>query len=93
MVSVTHLIEYGNAVQEEFRKWSVSVGGGLAEISIDTFYGLKSMHELTERTAWHCAQHARQLEHMLGSHESNNSARMRPELLEGLPIPDDIWDE
>ena len=56
-----------------------------------TYYGDKSMHEVFERTAWHSAQHTRQLALMLESHGIAPAHPLTPADLAGLPVPDDVW--
>ena len=51
------------------------------------------MQEFYERTAWHAAQHARQLQLVL---ESIGLAPDRPltdEDLAGLPLPTSVWED
>jgi len=45
-----------------------------------------------ERTTWHVAQHARQLERLLELRGITPDPRLAPSLLTGLPLPEDVWD-
>jgi len=60
--------------------------------SVDTYYGQQPLHAVLERTTWHMAQHARQLEHLLGLRGVEPQPGLSPCLLEGLPLPRDVWD-
>jgi hypothetical protein len=60
--------------------------------ALDTYYGHQPLHAVLERTTWHVAQHARQLERVLESLEVTPASRLPRGLLEGLPLPQDIWD-
>jgi hypothetical protein len=64
-----------------------------ADVTVKTYYGERPVHELIERSAWHVAQHLRQIEHL-----AREVLRLRdvPEigaaLLTGLPLPERVWD-
>jgi len=60
--------------------------------ALDTYYGAQPLHGVLERTTWHVAQHARQLERLLELRGVEASPRLAPGLLAGLPLPDDVWD-
>jgi hypothetical protein len=59
---------------------------------MDTYYGRQPLQAVLERTTWHVAQHARQLERLLELRGVRPQPRLSPALLEGLPLPDDVWD-
>ena len=59
---------------------------------LDTYYGRQPLHAVLERTTWHVAQHARQLESLLDLRGVEPQPRIAPALLAGLPLPDDVWD-
>ena len=60
---------------------------------VRTYYGLRPLHEVLERTAWHVAQHARQLEHIAAVVLALGRApRLDPAVLAGLPVPQQVWD-
>jgi glutaredoxin len=60
--------------------------------ALDTYYGRQPLHAVLERTTWHVAQHARQLERLLELRGMAPQPRLAPELLAGLPLPEDVWD-
>lgn len=57
-----------------------------------TYYGRKPIQHVLERTAWHMAQHCRQLQHILGELGVAGGPWLKPLILEGLPLPRDVWD-
>ena len=59
---------------------------------LDTYYGRQPLHAVLERTTWHVAQHARQLERLLELRGLRPQPRLEPALLAGLPLPADVWD-
>jgi hypothetical protein len=71
--------------------WATSAGAPPAVV--DTYYGAQAFHAVLERTTWHVAQHVRQLEWVLDRlGAATGPHRLPPELLDGLPLPKDVWD-
>lgn len=60
--------------------------------AVDTYYGRQPLSAALERTTWHVAQHSRQLERLLELQGARPDPGLSPALLEGLPLPEDIWD-
>lgn len=60
--------------------------------TVDTYRGMQSLHAVLERTTWHVARHARQIESLLELRGVTPTPRIAPVLLDGLPIPADVWD-
>jgi glutaredoxin len=60
--------------------------------TLDTYYGAQPLQAVLERTTWHVAQHARQLERLLELRGVTPNPGLAPSLLTGLPLPDDVWD-
>jgi hypothetical protein len=50
------------------------------------------MHDVFERTAWHAAQHTRQMTLMLETYGITPDRPLSVEDLTGLPVPDEVWD-
>lgn len=59
---------------------------------VDTYYGRQPLHGVLERTVWHVAQHARQLERLLEIDGAEATPRIPSLLLDGLPLPGSVWD-
>ena len=59
---------------------------------LDTYYGRQPLHAVLERTTWHVAQHARQLQRLLELRGVEPRPPLAPALLAGLPLPADVWD-
>ena len=60
--------------------------------AVDTYYGSRPLHEVLERTTWHVAQHARQLQRLLEMRGVEPRPPLSPALLDGLPLPREVWD-
>jgi hypothetical protein len=62
-------------------------------LPVATYYGNRPLHEVLERTAWHVAQHLRQIHHLLAEVlRQPDAPPIEPGLLAGLPLPDKVWD-
>jgi hypothetical protein len=85
------LVAYGTEVRGRFGGWW-NEGDTEAARSLPTYYGPQTLHELLERTTWHCGQHVRQWMMLL---EREDIAHGRP-LVEAdfskLPMPQNVWD-
>ena len=85
------LVAHGEKVRRRFNDWWAR-NDRAASKSLDTYYGPQSLHELLERTTWHCGQHVRQNMMLL---EKEGQTHHRP-LVDGdfakLPMPQNVWD-
>ena len=61
-------------------------------VAVDTYYGSRPLHEVLERSTWHVAQHARQLQRLLQMRGIEPRPPLSPALLDGLPLPREVWD-
>lgn len=89
--STAELAAYGAGIQQRFRDWW-KAGDTTATKSLATYYGPQSLHELMERTTWHCGQHVRQYMMLL---EKEGVGHHRPLVAEDfarLPMPQNVWD-
>ena len=57
--------DYGEAVIGRLEKWWDGLADRTCRQKVKTYYGEQPLHQLFERCAWHSAQHARQLAHVL----------------------------
>jgi len=85
------LTSYGTAIRQRFDAWWRDADTA-AEKTLQTSYGPQSLHELLERTTWHCGQHVRQWMMLL----DKEGVPCPPLLVEsdfrGLPMPQNVWD-
>lgn len=73
-------------------RWWQRASGRLPT-TLKTYYGEQPWHGVLERTAWHVAQHARQLEHICVALGVGGGTRLSARELAGLPLPDAVWDK
>ena len=60
--------------------------------SVKTYYGERTMLSVLERTAWHAAQHCRQLQAVVENCGIEPDGALGDRELGGLPLPENIYD-
>lgn len=86
------IAHWGESVKARLRSWWNSETDRSLAYDVPTYYGRRSMHEVLERTAWHSAQHTRQVMLMLESEGVKVDRPLTAQDLAGLPLPDEVWD-
>ncbi|MEQ9446215.1 MAG: hypothetical protein RJS98_11675, partial [Rhodospirillaceae bacterium] len=86
--------DFGALVAVDFQAWwcGTNAGNRLPE-TLETYYGAQSVDDLLERTAWHMAQHTRQLAAVIESLNITLSDHLSTADLAGLPLPDHVYDD
>jgi uncharacterized damage-inducible protein DinB len=86
------IARFGEQVRRRVAGW----WAGLAERSgaqpVETYYGTQPLHEVLERTAWHCTQHVRQVMSLLEQLGVPPDRPLTAADLQGLPLPEKLWD-
>jgi len=59
---------------------------------VGTYYGERTLVSVLERSTWHVAQHVRQLEALIRADGRTPARPLGGNELDGLPIPDAVWD-
>lgn len=91
--SVKGVINFGEQIQQEFETWWDTVKKDKLPLNVLTYYGRHSTHSVLERTAWHTAQHVRQLMQLLINAGIEPDGRLDDALLDGLPLPAEVYDD
>ncbi|HTS91553.1 MAG TPA: DinB family protein [Stellaceae bacterium] len=88
------LAEWGEAIRRRFRAWWEREGGS-ADLAAkaDVYYGEQTLLDFLERTAWHAAQHTRQLQLVVETLGITTAHGLATETLAGLPLPTNVWDD
>ncbi len=81
----------GEKVRESFIRWWRTHGNELPT-SVKTYYGDRNTLSVLERTAWHSAQHARQLQAVVENFGIQPDGALGERELGGLPLPENIYD-
>ncbi len=87
------LAAYGAKVLARVKAWWAAGPDRTGQAPFDTYFGRRPMQEVLERTAWHSAQHARQLMLILDTLAIEPDGRLTAGDLAGLPLPEKPWDD
>jgi glutaredoxin len=90
--SADDIARWGLKVRQLVLDWWAAESDKTLNYLAPTYYGARPMHDVLERTAWHAAQHTRQLILMLQSYGIEPDHALTPDELAGLPLPDEVWD-
>jgi hypothetical protein len=83
---------YGRQVLDSLRAWWGAESDRTGQQTVQTYYGPQLLHELQERTTWHCGQHVRQWYMLLGMAGIEPEVRLDDPAFAGLPMPTSVWD-
>lgn len=86
------IARYGEAVIGRIERWWEALADKSCGQKVKTFFGTPRLHMLLERSTWHCAQHVRQLAHVLERFGIEPDGRLAAEDLEGLPLPERLFE-
>ena len=92
MHSARAAAEYGQHVLDTLTEWWHTQTDRSAQSTVQTYYGPQTLHELMERTTWHCGQHVRQWFMLLDMAGITPAITLDNEAFTGLPMPDSVWD-
>ena len=93
--SIERIVSIARATRDRLSAWRRANGGSpsLDGRMLTTYFGSRGLPVVLERTTWHVAQHCRQLESLVaGAGRNAPIPRLSPEMLAGLPLPQNIWD-
>ena len=86
------LVRWAAQIRSQLLAWWRSQTDPSLGYDVPTYYGQRPMHEVLERTAWHAAQHTRQLALILESFGIDPDRPLSAADLAGLPVPEEVWD-
>jgi hypothetical protein len=92
MQSGADIAAYGNAVLGNLRGWWNPRPDKSGLETVETYYGKQLLHEYLERTTWHCGQHVRQWDMLLGTAGITPAVTLQPAEFADLPMPGGVWD-
>ena len=87
------IARYGAGVLARLQEWWKTCPDRSCTSPMDTYFGRHPLHVVLERTAWHPAQHARQLMLILETLGIAPDGPLTADDLAGLPLPDKVWDD
>jgi hypothetical protein len=83
---------FGEQVRGRVAAWWAGLEERSGTQAVSTYYGMQPMHEVLERTTWHCAQHVRQIASLLEQLGIPPERPLTRSELQGLPLPEKLWD-
>ncbi len=86
------LQDYGKRITKKIEGWWKALPDKSCRQTVKTYYGVRPLHELLERCAWHSAQHARQIFAVLERLGVEPQGRLTAEDYAGLPMPKGLWE-
>jgi hypothetical protein len=93
MASTAALAAYGRGVREKVNAWWLGAPDKSCEETVQTYYGLQTLHEVLERSTWHIAQHARQWMMLLDREGIAFERPLGDRDFADLPMPAKVWDD
>lgn len=92
MQSADRVAAYGQGVRDALADWWREAEGTRLG-TLDTYYGIHPAETVLERTAWHAAQHARQLMALLEQRGIAPDGPLGAAELDGLSLPEGVYDD
>jgi hypothetical protein len=83
---------YGRKVFAELGNWWATKADRTGKQVVQTYYGPQLLHEVLERTTWHCGQHVRQWFMLLGMADITPVTTLNDAAFKDLPMPSSVWD-
>lgn len=92
-MTIDDIAALGTRVRTRLDSWWDAVEDGAWPETLATYYGRKASRDVLERTAWHAAQHTRQLMQLLENAGIAPDGPLSEEDLAGLPLPTEVYDD
>jgi hypothetical protein len=92
MQTSAEIADFGEGVRSRLNAWWPRVAGQDFKVSVPTYFGDTTRHEMFERTVWHSAQHTRQVASLLEQAGVLPDRPLTRDDIRGLPLTDKIWD-
>jgi hypothetical protein len=83
---------YGRHVLTSVHGWWDRKPDKTGRDMVQTYYGPQTLHEVMERSTWHCGQHVRQWFMLLGMAGIVPAVTLDDAAFAGLPMPSSVWD-
>lgn len=83
---------YGKQVLAAMNAWWDPKTDKTGQQIVQTYYGPQLLHEVMERTTWHCGQHVRQWFMLLGMAGITPVVTLDDSAFAKLPMPSSVWD-
>ncbi len=92
VLTTQQICSYGEGISKRLKAWWEKLPDKSCRRPVKTYYGVRPLHELLERCAWHSAQHARQIIAVLEGFGIAPETPLTAEDYAGLPMPVGLWE-
>ena len=92
MVRSADIAAYGAQIGTRLTDWWKTKLDKSGNETVNTYYGPQSLHEVLERSTWHCGQHVRQWVMLLGMQGVTPDHPPTDDDFVKLPMPASVWD-
>jgi hypothetical protein len=83
---------YGETILAGLADWWENRADRTGKQVVHTYYGDQMLHEVLERTTWHCGQHVRQWFMLLDMAGITPVTTLDASAFKDLPMPSSVWD-
>ena len=83
---------FGAQITAHVELWWAGVRDKSCGGTVKTYYGVQPLHHVLERSTWHSAQHARQIQVVLQQFGIAPDGALTEKDFAGLPLPDGLWE-
>ena len=83
---------FGAQITAHVERWWAGVRDKSCGGTVKTYYGVQPLHHVLERSTWHSAQHARQIQVVLQQFGIAPDGALTEKDFAGLPLPDGLWE-
>ena len=90
--SAADIAAFGGQVTARVERWWAGVRDKSCGGTVKTYYGVQPLHHVLERSTWHSAQHARQIQVVLKEFGVEPDGALTPGDFAGLPLPEGLWE-
>lgn len=83
---------FGAGITARVERWWAGVRDQSCGGTVKTYYGVQPLHHVLERSTWHSAQHARQIQVVLEEFGVAPDGALTEQDFAGLPLPEGLWE-
>jgi len=83
---------FGAGITAGVERWWTGVADKSCGGTVKTYYGVQPLHHVLERSTWHSAQHARQIQVVLEELGVRPDGPLTAKDYAGLPLPAGLWE-
>jgi glutaredoxin len=83
---------FGAGITTRVERWWAGLADKSCGGTVKTYYGVQPLHHVLERSTWHSAQHARQIQVVLEELGVRPRGPLTDKDYAGLPLPAGLWE-